>query len=308
MPFDHEENPMGYSRTAGISSWRRFALAAWRPPNDPTIYGMMQFDVTRALKRIQSIREKTGAKVTIPTIVGQGLAIGVAADPDTNCKVIWRRPYQKDKVVVAYQVAVEGGKDLALWDIEEPQTKSLVRVATELADGARKIRAGEDKQFSKTQKMLGILPSVILGLILRFLSFMIYNIGLPPRVLGARPFASCMVTNVGSFGIDVAFVPLVPFSRVPMILSVGEVFDGVMAVQGRAEVRKMVTLTGTFDHRLVDGVHAGKLIAAMKKHLAELPEEATEDDLRDAALLASETTKKVTASAIAAPEGARTGA
>src|SRR5438105_4037343 len=76
------ELSMGYVKTKKISSWRRFAMATWRAPDDPTIYGSMQFEVTRPLARIKSIREKTGVKVTLATILGQGLARGLRETPD----------------------------------------------------------------------------------------------------------------------------------------------------------------------------------------------------------------------------------
>jgi pyruvate/2-oxoglutarate dehydrogenase complex dihydrolipoamide acyltransferase (E2) component len=275
---------MGYRRVDRVSSWRRFAMATWRAPNDPTVYGTAQFDVTRALARIRSIREKTGVKVTLATVIGQGLAKGLAAVPECNCKIIWGRPYQMDHVEIFYQVAIEGGRDLAGTTVSEPEKKSLVQVALDLSAGARKVRSGEDPQYRKTQTGLARLPVRVLGWLLRFLAFLVYNFGLDLSALGARkePFGSAMVTNVGSFGIDTAFAPIIPFSRVPILCGVGEAFDGVVVRDGQIAIRKMITLTATLDHRLIDGYHAGRLIQVMRTYLEEMPEEATAEDLRDA--------------------------
>jgi pyruvate dehydrogenase E2 component (dihydrolipoamide acetyltransferase) len=281
---------MGYFRAPKISSWRRFSMATWRAPNDPTIYGSAQFEVERALARMKSIREKTGVKVTLATILGAGLGKALREVPDCNCKIIWGRPYQMDHVEIFYQVAIEGGKDLSGTSVCDPDQKSLVKVAQELSGGARKIRSGEDPQYKKTQVGLARLPWRILNWVLRASAFLIYNFGMDLSAIGARrePFGSAMVTNVGSFGIDMAFAPIVPFSRVPVLMAVGEAFDGVVAREGQVVIKKLVTLCGTFDHRVVDGYHAGELIKVMKKYLAELPTEASEEDIRDAAAAAVE--------------------
>lgn len=285
---------MGYTKAKKISSWRRFAMATWRGPNDPTIYGSMQFEVTRPLARIKSIREKTGVKVTLATILGQGLARGLRETPECNTKIIWGRPYEMDHVEIFYQVAIEGGKDLAGASVVDPDQRSLVKVAQDLAGGARKIRSGEDPQYKKTQVGLARLPVRLLGWILRFFAFLVYNLGLDLSFVGARkePFGSAMVTNVGAFGIDMAFAPLIPFARVPIIMALGEAFDAVVVRDGQIVIRKMVTLSGTFDHRVIDGYHAGELIKCMKRYIEELPEAATDEDLRDAAAAASEETAK----------------
>lgn len=283
---------MGYRRAKNVSSWRRLSLATWKAPNDPTIYGSMRFDVTRALARMASIRAKTGVKVTLATVLGQGLARGLRENPEINCKIIWGRPYEMDEVEIFYQVAIEGGKDLAGATVVAPDRKSLVKVAQELASGAGKIRSGEDPQYRKTQMGLARLPARLLGWLLRALAFLVYNFGWDLSFLGARkePIGSAMVTNVGVFGIDMAFAPLVPWSRVPIIMGVGEAVDTPVAIDGQVVIRKCVTLTGTFDHRIVDGYHAGKLVKSMRTYLEEMGEEATEEEIRDAAASANTTT------------------
>jgi pyruvate dehydrogenase E2 component (dihydrolipoamide acetyltransferase) len=54
--------------------------------------------------------------------------------------------------------------------------------------------------------------------------------------------------------------PLVPFSRTPVVLLLGEVEDRVVAEDGRPVVRPMVTIGVTFDHRFMDGFQGGKML------------------------------------------------
>jgi pyruvate/2-oxoglutarate dehydrogenase complex dihydrolipoamide acyltransferase (E2) component len=73
-----------------------------------------------------------------------------------------------------------------------------------------------------------------------------------------------MVTNIGSLGIDMAFVPLVPYSRVPLIVALGAIGDRPVVVDGAVVVQKMITLSITIDHRVIDGVHASHMLRSLK--------------------------------------------
>ena len=68
-----------------------------------------------------------------------------------------------------------------------------------------------------------------------------------------------MVTNVGVFGLPHAFAPLVPFSRVPIVVTIGSVRDAPVADGGAIVVRPQVSIGVTLDHRVLDGYQAGKL-------------------------------------------------
>ena len=82
------------------------------------------------------------------------------------------------------------------------------------------------------------------------------------------PFGSAMVTSVGMFGIDVGYPPFTPIARCPMILLVGEVSLRPWVVDGELAVRKVMNLSASFDHRLIDGYHAGVLARELRTLLA----------------------------------------
>jgi pyruvate/2-oxoglutarate dehydrogenase complex dihydrolipoamide acyltransferase (E2) component len=72
-------------------------------------------------------------------------------------------------------------------------------------------------------------------------------------------FGSAMVTNVGMFGLPHGFAPLVPFSLVPIVLTIGEVRDAAVVEAGEVVVRPVLTVGVTLDHRVLDGYQAGRL-------------------------------------------------
>ena len=75
-------------------------------------------------------------------------------------------------------------------------------------------------------------------------------------------------SNVSHFGIDVAYAPLVPVSRVPMCLLMGRVEKrSWLDEKGELAVRPVITLSCTFDHRLLDGNKIGKMVRTVRAYM-----------------------------------------
>ena len=53
-----------------------------------------------------------------------------------------------------------------------------------------------------------------------------------------------------------------------MLVLVGEAAPAPVVVQGEVVARPMLTLTATFDHRYVDGLHAARFAAAVREYCA----------------------------------------
>jgi pyruvate dehydrogenase E2 component (dihydrolipoamide acetyltransferase) len=73
------------------------------------------------------------------------------------------------------------------------------------------------------------------------------------------------VTNLGNYDID-AFTPIINPPEAA-ILGVGRIVEKVVIYQGKISQRAMVTLSLTFDHRLVDGAPASAFLQSIKQLL-----------------------------------------
>jgi pyruvate dehydrogenase E2 component (dihydrolipoamide acetyltransferase) len=74
------------------------------------------------------------------------------------------------------------------------------------------------------------------------------------------------ISNLGSFGAD-AFTPIVNPPQCA-ILGVGRIVDKPVAVAGAVQVRPMLWLSLTFDHRIVDGAPAARFLQQLGDRLA----------------------------------------
>jgi hypothetical protein len=80
--------------------------------------------------------------------------------------------------------------------------------------------------------------------ILNIFSFLIYDLNLNLTFLGIPkdPFGSVMITNVGSLGVDMAWAPLVPYSKVPMLLTLGSIKDTPVVIDEKIEIRPIMKI------------------------------------------------------------------
>jgi pyruvate dehydrogenase E2 component (dihydrolipoamide acetyltransferase) len=73
------------------------------------------------------------------------------------------------------------------------------------------------------------------------------------------------ITNLGNFDVD-AFTPVINIPELA-ILGVGRIQDKVVPYEGEIKVRKMITLSLVFDHRLVDGAPAARFLQRIKEYV-----------------------------------------
>jgi pyruvate dehydrogenase E2 component (dihydrolipoamide acetyltransferase) len=82
--------------------------------------------------------------------------------------------------------------------------------------------------------------------------------------------ATFTISNLGMYQVDQFQAIIVPPQAA--ILAVGAIRDRIIAVQGKAEVRPMITLTVSCDHRVADGARAAMFLSDLAQALND-PEE-----------------------------------
>src|SRR5262249_48888675 len=154
--------------------------------------------------------------------------------------------------------------------------KSLAAIAGELTERAERVRSHADAGVERTKSMVQRLPNTLLGWTVRALEFLIYDLEVDLSRFGLErdQFGSALVSNIGNFegfGMSFALAPLVPISRVPIVVLIGEVQRKPVVEGERIVPRSIVTLGCTFDHRMIDGAQ-GTSMAAMLRRVVEDPE------------------------------------
>lgn len=254
------------------SPWRKISLGTWRITGDSSVYGMLEINVEPALKHLELISQHEGVKLTLTHLVARALALTFRDNPEINSIIRWGKLYQRSDVDIFVHVAMDTkGEDLSGVVIRNLDQKSLKDVGIELNEKVQLLKRNGDPSFKKIKNTIRYVPSFVLRYALNLVGFILYslNIWTPFLNVARDPFGSAMVTNIGSLGADFAFTPIPYYSRVPFILSIGAIREcpWVDAEKRTIEIKKVTKLGITFDHRIIDGVHASKMSKSFKHYM-----------------------------------------
>jgi pyruvate dehydrogenase E2 component (dihydrolipoamide acetyltransferase) len=258
-----------------LSTWRRVAMSSWKRSRDPQTYGILKFNATPMLSFIDKYRGETGRKLTTTHLVCKALAKAIDENPEINCVIRGSHLYQRESVDIFMQVSLDDqGKDLSGLVVKDAPQKSLDEIIDQVQTESKSLREGKDKTFKKVKKSIKLTPLFAMRSILSLLDFILYRLNIWSPILGVQkdPFASAMISNVSQFGIEHGFVPIPAISHVPLIFALFAIKDEPIVNDGELAIQKTLTIGVTLDHRVIDGVYAGKITRALKNYI-ESPEQ-----------------------------------
>jgi len=258
-----------------LSSFRRIAIGTWRAAYDPTVYGTLALPADGVLRYLETFRARTGKRATLSHLMAKAMAITLSEMPDANAILRFNRIYLRRDIGVFFQVALEdevtGEIDLSGATLFDAHQKSLLEIVEEFEQKVGSVRKGQDKNLEGSRNMFKKIPFFMLNTVLDLIGWLSFTLNLDLRWAGIPkdPFGSVMVTNIGSLGLEEAYVPLVPYSRVPLVIALGAVKDEAVVQDGQIVPRRMLRAFATFDHRVLDGMHAAKMSKTLRRIFAD---------------------------------------
>lgn len=260
-----------YGKVLKLSPWRKIALGTWWTAGDPSVYGLLELDVEPALRYLENIQSSTGQRMTVTHFVGKALAETIKRHPSINATLRWGQLYPRKTIDIFFQVASDKtGQDLTGLTIRQISEKSILEISKEMEKRVNKIRVEGDPDYKPMKSNMSLIPGILVKPILHITSFFMYTLNLWSPLLGIPrdTFGSVMITNIGSLGLEIAFVPLFPHSRIPLLIAMAAIVEKPMVINGKIEIKKILPLCATFDHRLIDGVHASHMVRSIKQIFA----------------------------------------
>jgi pyruvate/2-oxoglutarate dehydrogenase complex dihydrolipoamide acyltransferase (E2) component len=254
-----------------ISSFRKLAIGSWKTTYDPTVYGTLTVRMDKALAYIEAFRQRTGQRLTVTHLMTKAMGEALRRCPEANALLRFNKIYLRKQVTISALVVQtdEGKVDLTSAKIDDADTKSLREIAQEMDEAVRRVRERRDVALEKGKSTIQKLPYMFLNLFTWLIGFLMYTLNLDLSGLGMPKdaFGSVIITNVGSLGLDTAYVPLVPYTRVPIFVAPGAVKDAPVVEDGKVVPGKVMNINASFDHRFIDGFHAGILANTLREML-----------------------------------------
>ena len=247
--------------------WRVTAAAIYTTPTDSRVYGTLDIDVTEAKKFIDRKREE-GIKLTMVHMTTAVLARAIGFDvPEMNCFIRRGAVVGREHVDVMLPVQVGGDTGVTAAIIRDAHARPVSDIAAEVRNKAEKSRAGSEIKAAKNKYVLNRIPWPLRRPVFRLLKWITVDMGIEISALGlsAHSFGSFVVSDIGSFGLNTGMTSLMPAAKVPCVIVLGKIEEKVVVRNGEIVTRWMLPLTGTFDHRIVDGAQIGKLARGIKR-------------------------------------------
>jgi pyruvate/2-oxoglutarate dehydrogenase complex dihydrolipoamide acyltransferase (E2) component len=265
--------------------WRVTAAAIYTTPTDSRVYGTLDIDVTEAKKFIDRRREE-GVKLTMVHLATAVLARALAFDvPEMNCFIRRGAVVGREHLDVMVPVQVGGDAGVTAAIIRNAHARTVTDIAEEIRDKASRSRGGEEIKAAKNKYVLNRIPWPLRRPVFRLLKWITVDMGVEINALGlsAHSFGSFVVSDIGSFGLNTGMTALMPAAKIPCVVVLGKLEEKPVVRNGEIVIRTILPLTGTFDHRIVDGMQIGKLARSLKRAfrkpewLDQVPEEELED-------------------------------
>ncbi|MBX9687661.1 MAG: 2-oxo acid dehydrogenase subunit E2 [Candidatus Obscuribacterales bacterium] len=235
-------------------------------------YFFLDIDMTWA-EELRATLAKNGIRVTATAFLLKAIAIAQRAHPDTRTAMLpFGRTVVFNNIVAGFTVERFIGSQPTLFfgAIEEPDTKSIADISEELRAHAEADL--ENVWHMKLQHRFTWMPWFLRRLILWV---GLRNPGVRLKCLGA----TFGLSSLGKFGLQAMIPPCVSTST----FGVGTIEKRPVVRDGQIEVRKMMTLTLNFDHRIIDGAPAARFMADVQKLLEGGLEKYLQEELHELA-------------------------
>jgi pyruvate dehydrogenase E2 component (dihydrolipoamide acetyltransferase) len=191
----------------------------------PHVTEFLTIDVTPMLElreRLKNSRAFAGIKLTPLAFAAKAVCLAVKRTPDVNA--VWDEQVQEIvyKDYVHLGIAAATPRGLVVPKIRDADAMSLPELASALSELTDTARQGKTT---------------------------------PPAMLNG----TITITNVGVFGVDTGTPIINPGESA--ILAVGAIRDTPWVVDGEIKIRKVMQLSLSFDHRVIDGQQGSEFLA-----------------------------------------------
>lgn len=265
--------------------WRVTSAAIYTTPTDSRVYGTLDIDVTEAKNFLDRKREE-GVKLTMVHLTTAVLARAIGFDvPEMNCFIRRGAVVGREHMDVMVPVQVGGEAGVTPVIIRNAHARKVTDIAEDIRAKAARSRGGDEIKAAKNKYVLNRIPWPFRRPVFLLLKWITVDMGIEIKALGlsAHSFGSFVVSDIGSFGLNTGMTALMPAAKVPCVVVLGKIEEKPVVKNGEIVIRTILPLTGTFDHRIVDGMQIGKLARALKRNfrkpewLDEVPEKELEE-------------------------------
>ena len=204
-------------------------------------------------------KAKDGIKIAYMHIIYAAIVRVIAERPRLNRFVMNGPTYARNKIYVSLAIKknlTDDGVETTT-KIEYQGTETIFDIKQKLdaiIEQNKEVEA--NNETDKLAKTLGLIPTGLIRVAVKFLKFLDRHGLLPKAIIKASPFhTSVFLTNVGSLGIDTIYHHLYNFGTTSMFFSMGKKKKSFIYEDEEIKEEKCITLAFVGDERICDGFY-----------------------------------------------------
>ena len=216
-------------------------------------------------------KAKDGIKIAYMHIIYAAIVRVIAERPRLNRFVMNGTTYARNKIYVSLAIKknLTDDGDETTTKIEYQGTETIFDIKQKLdaiIEQNKEVEA--NNETDKLAKTLGLIPTGLIRVAVKFLKFLDRHGLLPKAIIKASPFhTSVFLTNVGSLGIDTIYHHLYNFGTTSMFFSMGKKKKSFIYEDEEIKEEKCITLAFVGDERICDGYYYANSFKSLFRYL-----------------------------------------
>ena len=269
----------GAHRVKNVSGLAQISIDLKPHRSVSDVYINQSMDLTELAKYIDK-KKKAGENVTYFHAFLTAIGKTVYNRPKLNYFVANRHIWEHDKIVLSFVAKVSfddrSEEMMVMVPIEKNDTiYTISEKVRKKVDSFRKKRASniEKKGANSAIDVLGKMPNFLRVPVVGVLKWTDKKGLLPASLAKDNLYYSTMiVSNLGSIGCGAIFHNINDFGNSSSLLTMGEIRDEEVIIDGKEKIRKICEWGMNFDERIADGYYFAKS-ADLLQYLLSHPEE-----------------------------------
>lgn len=230
-------------------NFRKISGATWSSPRDPTCYGELDLDLPNNF---------TGSPLPL---VCHRVAQAFKTEPQASSFLSFGLLRKRKSIDITVVVQPDNAS-LQFVTLKNCDRLTENEIAEQILKKSSDIKSGKSNNLAGASVWIDWVPWFLLPIVLGVYQFLAFDLGLSLKWIGLPPwpFGSVIISNIGNFGIQRGFAPIVPITRSVMTVTIAKLGSKPVWRDNQWKKQDFVPLGVAFDHRILDGVHAGRLL------------------------------------------------
>ena len=179
------------------------------------------------------------------------MAIILKKYPEVYGYIKFGRYDTKEGVDICCLVEVGGGKELANTTLIDCEKKNFQEIQNEFDKSVKSLKSRKNKDQNFKMKIFKFIPTFLTGPFTQIVSYL-SSIGLNISAIRLKrfEFGSCVITSIGSLGIEDSYAPIPPLTFAPLLLTLCKKYNVIKKnEEGKLETRTYLRMNFTADYR-----------------------------------------------------------